>query len=109
MMMRRKVHIWLGLVFSLCLVSCTLDNVEDVDHNPKTDYTTFNYVLATEDASTPDITRFFSFNLDAVDPDKTYDLIDENKLFINSDPSTSSGHHSFRNYIFSMAKDKKGY
>ncbi len=24
-------------------------------------------------------------------------------------PSTSSGHHSFRNYIFSMAKDKKGY
>lgn len=97
-----------GMLF-LGLLACEVDNLDDQDKNPKTDYSSFNYVLATEDASTADITRFFSFDLEAVDPEKTYDLIQENKTFINSDPSTSSGHHFFKNYIFSMAKDKRGY
>ena len=96
------------LVFAT-LFSCVVNNLEDENKNPKTDYSTFNYVLATEDASTADITRFFSFNLDAIDANKTYDLIEENQSFVNSDPSTSSGYHSFKNYIFSMAKDKRGY
>lgn len=91
------------------LFACEVNNLDDENKNPKTDYSTFNYVLATEDASTADITRFFSFNLDEVDADKTYDLIQENRSFVNSDPSTSSGHHFFNNYIFSMAKDKRGY
>ena len=91
------------------LFACEVNNLEDENRNPKTDYASFNYVLATEDASTADITRFFSFNLDDVDTGKTYDLIQENQTFINSDPSTSSGHHSFKNYIFSMAKDKRGF
>lgn len=93
----------------LFFTSCTLDNIEDENHIPKTDFTNNNYVLATEDASTPDITRFFSFGLNEIDPSIAYDLIDENNLFINSDPSTSSGHHFYKNYIFSMAKDKRGY
>lgn len=89
--------------------ACEVDNLDDENKNPKTDYSTFNYVLATEDASTADITRFFSFNLGTVDPSKSYDLIQENQTFVNSDPSTSSGYHSFKNYIFSMAKDKRGF
>ena len=93
----------------LLLFSCTVDNVEDQNNNPKTDFSSYNYVLATEDAGTADITRFFSFNLSEVDPTVNYDLIDENTKFINSDPSTSSGHHYFDNFIFSMALDKKGY
>ncbi len=91
------------------LFACEVNNMDDENKNPKTDYSYNNYVLATEDVSTADITRFFSFNLNDLDADKTYDLIQENQLFTNSDPSTSSGHHSFRNYIFSMAKDKRGY
>lgn len=98
----------LSLLF-IGLVSCEIDNLDDENKNPKTDYSSFNYVLATEDASTADITRFFSFNLSGVDIGKSYDLIQENQQFVNSDPSTSSGHHSFKNYIFSMAKDKRGY
>lgn len=98
----------LSLLFFV-LFSCTVDNVEDQNSDPKSDFSSFNYVLATEDASTADITRFFSFNLSEVDPNKSYDLIDDNTQFINSDPSTSSGHHHFKNYIFSMAQDKKGY
>lgn len=94
----------LGLFYS-----CSLDNIEDQNRNPKTDYTSFNYVLATEDATSTDITRFFSFNLDGLDTDYKYDLIDENHLFVNSDPSTSSGQHFFKNYFFSMAKDKRGF
>lgn len=97
------------LLFGFGLFSCTLDNIEDENNEPKTDFSSFNFVLATEDASTPDITRFFSFNLDALVPDFKYDLIDENHLFVNSDPSTSSGYLSYQNYIFSMAKDKRGY
>ena len=96
-------------ILLLGLSACEVNNLDDENKNPKKDYSSFNYVLATEDASTVDITRFFSFNLDAVDVGKTYDLIQDNKTFINSDPSTSSGHHFFKNYIFSMAKDKRGY
>lgn len=100
------------IVFFLMLLgvmSCQVNNLDDENKNPKTDYSSFNYVLATEDASTADITRFFSFNLDDIDASNAYDLIQENKKFINSDPSTSSGHHAFKNYIFSMAKDKRGF
>lgn len=93
----------------LMFFSCTLDNIDDENNLPKTDFSSFNYVLATEDSTTPDITRFFSFNLSEIDPDMKYDLIDNNSLFVNSDPSTSSGHNFFKNFIFSMAKDKKGY
>lgn len=96
-------------VFLLGLISCEVKNLDDENKNPKTEYSSFNYVLATEDASTSDITRFFSFNLEGLDTNKPYDLIQDNKIFINSDPSTSSGHHSFKNYVFSMAKDKRGY
>lgn len=91
------------------MVGCQVNNLDDENKNPKTDYSSFNYVLATEDASTADITRFFSFNLGALNADRQYDLIQENQIFVNSDPSTSSGHQTFKNYIFSMAKDKRGY
>ena len=93
----------------LGFMSCEVNNLDDANKNPKNDYSNFNYVLATEDASTANITRFFSFTLDEVDTNKTYDLIQDNQKFINSDPSTSSGHQSFKNYIFSMAKDKRGF
>src|SRR5690554_1030573 len=91
------------------MAGCQVNNLDDENKNPKTDYSSFNYVLATEDASTADITRFFSFNLGALNADRQYDLIQENQIFVNSDPSTSSGHQTFKNYIFSMAKDKRGY
>src|SRR5690554_596851 len=100
--------VFIGFLF-LGLTSCQVDNLDDENRNPKTDYTAFNYVLATEDASTADITRFFSFNINGIDTAKTYDLIQDNSVFVNSDPSTSSGHHSFKNFIFSMAKDKRGF
>lgn len=103
-----KYKMLFSLLF-LGLLSCEVNNLDDENKNPKTDYSTYNYVLATEDASTADITRFFSFNLGDVESNKTYDLIQDNQIFTNSDPSTSSGHHSFKNYIFSMAKDKRGY
>lgn len=102
-----KSVVFLLIVASIC--SCEVENLDDENKDPKTDFSNFNYILATEDASTADITRFFSFNLGAVDRQKTYDLIQDNQTFINSDPSTSSGHHSFKNFIFSMAKDKRGY
>lgn len=100
--------VFVGLLL-LGLIACEVKNLDDENKNPKTEYSSFNYVLATEDASTSDITRFFSFNLEGLDTNKPYDLIQDNQTFINSDPSTSSGHHSFNNYIFSMAKDKRGY
>lgn len=103
-----KYKMLFSLLF-LGLLSCEVNNLDDENKNPKTDYSTYNYVLATEDASTADITRFFSFNLGDVESNKTYDLIQDNQIFTNSDPSTSSGHHSFKSYIFSMAKDKRGY
>lgn len=107
----KQLHTYHISFFALAflLFSCTVDNVEDENNNPKTDFSSYSYVLATEDAATADITRFFSFNLSEVNPEVSYDLIDENTQFINSDPSTSSGHHHFKNFIFSMAQDKRGY
>lgn len=102
-----RCTIIIGILLST--VSCTVDNIEDENKETKTDYSTYNYVLATEDASTADITRFFSFNMNEIDPEHAYDLIDKNDLFENSDPSTSSGYQSFDNFIFSMAKDKRGF
>lgn len=93
----------------LSVMACEVKNLDDQNKDPKVDYSSFNYILATEDASTADITRFFSFDLEAINSENNYDLIQENQTFINSDPSTSSGHQSFKNYIFSMAKDKRGY
>lgn len=107
-----KFHVLNKIGFILLffgLYGCQVDNLNDENKEPKEDYSSFDYVLATEDASTADITRFFSFNLGAINPDRSYDLIQENNTFVNSDPSTSSGHHSFKNFIFSMAKDKRGY
>ncbi|WP_323027740.1 hypothetical protein [Gelidibacter japonicus] len=99
---------FVGLLF-LGMAACEVNNLDDENKNPKTDYSSFNYVLATEDASTADITRFFSFDLEGLDTSKQYDMIQDNQTFVNSDPSTSSGHQFFKNYIFSMAKDKRGY
>ncbi len=93
----------------LLLFSCTVENVDEIGSNPKTDFSENNYVLATEDASDVDITTFFSFNLEDINPDEKYDLIGQNDVFVNSNPSTSSGHLSFGKYIFSQAKDKKGF
>src|SRR5690625_7829314 len=96
------------LIILLFFFSCTVENIDEIGSNPKTDFSDYNYVLATEDASDVDITTFFSFNLDEIDPDYSYDLIGES-MFVNSNPSTSSGHLSFDKYIFSQAKDKKGF
>lgn len=108
-MKNRLIYLSTFLLFFITQVSCTLDNIEDQNSEPKSDFSTYSYILATEDASTADITRFFSFNLFDVDPNISYDLIQENEQFVNSDPSTSAGHHSFKKYIFSMAKDKRGF
>lgn len=104
--MRSSCFSFLMLIF---LFSCTVENIDEISNNPKTDYTHNNYVLATEDASDVDITTFFSFDLEEIDPDEQYDLIGRNDVFVNSNPSTSSGHLSFGKYIFSQAKDKKGF
>lgn len=106
--MKQQPYIKL-LFLCILLTGCSLENIEDDNNNPKTDYSTYNYVLATEDASTANITRFFSFNLSEIDRDKNYDLIQDNTVFTNSDPSTSSGHHFLKEHIFSMAKDKNGF
>src|SRR5699024_6579539 len=41
--------------------------------------------------------------------DENYDLISRDDIFVNSNPSTSSGHASIGPYIYSQAKDKKGF
>jgi len=97
------------LIILLFFFSCTVENIDEIGSNPKTDFSENNYVLATEDASDVDITTFFSFNLEDINPEEKYDLIGQNDVFINSNPSTSSGHLSFGKYIFSQAKDKKGF
>lgn len=101
-----RIISWLLL---LIVLSCRVENKDDLSSVPKTDFSNYNYVLATEDASDVDITTFFSFNLGEINPDKTYDPINENSLFVNSNPSTSGGFYSMNQYFFSMAKDKKGY
>lgn len=98
-----------GCCLLLLLVGCKVENLEKEVDIPKSDFSTFNYVLATEDASTEDITTFFAFNMPKINPNKKYDLFDEEDLFINSNPSTSSGHVSMKQYFFSLAKDKHGY
>ncbi len=98
-----------GLIGLLLATSCTVDNDEGFDKEPKTDFSRNNYVLATEDASDVDITTFFSFSWSNIEAENTYDLVKEDEIFTNSNPSTSSGQLSFGPYIFSQAKDKKGF
>src|SRR5690625_5659342 len=88
----KQLHTYHISFFALAflLFSCTVDNVEDENNNPKTDFSSYSYVLATEDAATADITRFFSFNLSEVNLEVSYDLFDEYTQFIISDSSTSS-------------------
>lgn len=92
----------------LILTACKVENLSK-DQVPKTDFSSFNYVLATEDASSEDITTFFAFNLSHISDNKVYDLFNEEDMFINSNPSTSSGHYAMNQYLFSLAKDKQGY
>lgn len=106
--MKRSI-LYLLFVLGLLASSCTVENIDDIQDDPKTDYSTYNYVMATEDASDVDITTFFTFNLSDIDPNEDYDLIAQDDIFVNSNPSTSSGHLSFDRYIFSQAKDKKGF
>lgn len=108
--MKKSIGFILGIVSVLLFIaSCQVENLEEISHDPKTDFTSFNYILATEDASDVDLTTFFAFNPADINPNRTYDLFDEDKLFINSVPSTSSGSFSVRQYVYSLAKDKKGY
>lgn len=107
-MKMKSLYIYL-IFFFACMTSCKIENLETENEVHKTDFSSFNYVLATEDASNNDITTFFTFNLSEVDPDVPYDLIDQDHIFINSNPSTSSGHFSLGRYFFSLTKDKKGF
>ncbi len=93
----------------VALSGCKIENLDEYLESPKRDFSSFSYVMATEDASDVDITTFFAFNLSDIGPNIKYDLIDEDKLFYNSNPSTSSGHVSMNQYFFALAKDKKGY
>lgn len=93
----------------LIITSCTIENLDNVQNIPKTDFGNYNYVLATEDASDVDITTFFTFNMTDIAPEQSYDLLNSSSVFVNSNPSTSSGHLSLHQYFFALAKDKKGY
>lgn len=97
------------LLSCFLLTACKVENLDDVIEIPKTDFSSYNYVLATEDVSNVDITTFFAFNLNEISKEQKYDLIDEKNLFTNSNPSISSGHASLKQYFFAMAKDKNGY
>lgn len=92
-------YIYLSL-YCLLTVSCTIENLENVENIPKSDFSSYNYLLATEDASDVDITTFFAFNTEDIVPDQVYDPVNSG-TFINSNPSTSSGHVSFKNFFFS--------
>lgn len=105
-MFRQIFYYFISFIF---IASCKIENLEPLAEQQKTDFSRYNYVLATEDASTDDITTFFTFNLPDVNPEIAYDLINQSDLFINSNPSTSSGQLSFGPYFFSLAKDKKGF
>lgn len=107
--MMRKGSFWGSFLGLLLLASCSVDNDEGFSEEPKTDFSQHNYVMAAEDASDVDITTFFSFSLDDIDAERVYDPIKEDGIFTNSNPSTSSGQLAFNRYIFSQAKDKKGF
>ena len=107
-----RKNIFLNLLIFILLLgleSCKIDNLERKLKIPKSNFNTFNYVMSTEDASDVDITTFFAFNFQDLDSKEEYDPIDRRDIFVNSNPSTSSGHVSFNRFVFSMAKDKKGY
>lgn len=97
------------IITSLFLLqSCEVENLDN-DNTPRDDFSFNNYVLAVEEASNSDITRFFTFEMTRVrNNTEPYELLSEESLFTNSDPSTSAGHHSIGKYFFAMAKDKKG-
>lgn len=91
------------------LFACTVENLE-TDNIPREHLDSHNYILAVEEASNADITRFFSFDMSLITAQSPpYDLLSESSLFTNSDPSTSAGHRQIGRYFFSMAKDKKGF
>jgi hypothetical protein len=73
-----------ALIFIALLVlsACKVENLNPTQDVPKVDFSTYNYVLAAEDASSEDITTFFAFNRSDIDSEKQYDLIQEDKLFI---------------------------
>lgn len=104
-----KPRIYLLFVFVLFVTSCAIENLEDKVNIPKTEFDVFNYILATEDASDEDITTFYAFNMKDIDEQIEYELLSESDLFVNSNASTSSGQIALGPYIFSMAKDKKGF
>lgn len=106
---RAQRSFFYGLIGLLLAAACTVDNDEGFNEEPKTDFSRNNYVMATEDASDVDITTFFSFSLEDLDSETVYDPLREVGLFTNSNPSTSSGQLAFGHYIFSQAKDKKGF
>ncbi len=96
------------ILSSFFIQSCEVENLEN-DNTPRLDFTFNNYVLAVEEASNSDITRFFTFEMNEVKNNtEPYELLSEESLFTNSDPSTSAGHQSIGKYFFAMAKDKKG-
>jgi len=104
-------HWYLYIVFccAFAMAACTIENLE-TDNIARETLDTHNYVLAVEEASNADITRFFSFELSEVAANtEPYDLLSENEIFTNADPSVSAGHQAIGRYFFAMAKDKKGY
>lgn len=112
MIFKKKVSFfkkYIGVFLLVLLSACSVENLDAIINSPKTDFSSFNYVLATEDASDVDITTFFAFNPESINPETVYDPMAEDGLFVNSNPSTSSGSESINQYIFSLAKDKKNY
>lgn len=106
--MKKFNRLFFGAVCLLMMQACEVENLEN-DNTPRQDFTYRNYVLAVEEATNSDITRFFTFEMDQVKHNtEPYELLSETTLFTNSDPSTSAGHHSIGRYFFAMAKDKKG-
>lgn len=106
--MKSLKHLYFAIAGLLLMQSCEIENLEN-ENVSREDFTFNNYVLATEEASNSDITRFFTFEMEkVVGNTEPYELLSETALFTNSDPSTSAGHHSVGNYFFALAKDKKG-
>lgn len=106
--MNHLKYIILSFQLLFILSSCEIEGLEN-DNLVREDFSYNNYILATEDASNSDITRFFNFEIsEVVGNDKPYDLLSESSLFTNSDPSTSAGHYSIGHFFFALTKDKKG-